>query len=136
MTIVPSGARLRLALKISSHTPYRFIISARLAESASTTSRTKLQAKRVFLRQQVEDFSGCNPSEYNDETHLAFAGRLTSEWEEQRHFAHIEPFQDPEIRQARFHITLDMEQALTENPNFGNLPHEMYRVRRDVKGEL
>jgi hypothetical protein len=79
-----------------------------MAEPTSTASTTKLQAKRVFLRLQVEDFSGC-----------------------EKHFAHIEPFQDPEIQQTRFHITLDMEQALAENPDFGKLPHEIYHVRRE-----
>ena len=35
----------------------------------------------------MEDFSGCDPSEYNNaiKAYLAFAGRLASEWEEQRH---------------------------------------------------
>jgi hypothetical protein len=109
-----------------------------MAERTSTTSATELQAKRVVLRLQVEDFSGCDPSEYNHaiKTYLTFAGRPTSEWEEQKHFAHIEPFQDSEIRQTRFHITLDMEQALAKNPDFGKLPHEIYRIRRDEHGEL
>jgi len=109
-----------------------------MAEPTSATSTTKLQAKRVVLRVWVEDFSGCDPSEYNDaiKTYLAFAGRPTLEWEEQRHFAHMEPFQDPDVQQTRFHITLDVEQALAENPDFGKLPHEIYRVRRDEKGEL
>jgi hypothetical protein len=29
--------------------------------------------------------------------------------EEEKHFAHIEPFQAPEIPQTSFHIILDME---------------------------
>ncbi|KAF2007157.1 hypothetical protein P154DRAFT_378025, partial [Amniculicola lignicola CBS 123094] len=95
-------------------------------------------AKRVILRLRVNEFSEGDPSEYNDaiKTYLAFAGRPTTEWEEDRHYAHIEPFQDPELRQTRFHITLDMEQDSTENPDFGNLPHEVYRIRRDGQGKL
>ncbi|KAH8696921.1 hypothetical protein GQ44DRAFT_718686 [Phaeosphaeriaceae sp. PMI808] len=46
------------------------------------------------------------------------------------HFAHIE------LRQIRFHITLDMEQDLIENPDFGKLLYEVYRVHRDSEGKF
>lgn len=60
------------------------------------------QAKRVILRLQVDDFSGKDPYEYNDaiKAYLTFAGRESAEWEKHIHFAHIEPFQDPELRQT------------------------------------
>jgi hypothetical protein len=72
--------------------------------------------------------------------YLVWAGRLTSEYEgeyeERKHFAHVEPFQAPELKQKTFHIVLDIEQHLLEEPNFDNLPHEIYRVRRDKEGNL
>jgi hypothetical protein len=96
------------------------------------------QAKRVILRLRVDDFSGKDSLEYNDaiKSYLAFAGREPAEWEKRIHFAHIEPFQDSELRQTRFHITLDIEQDLVETPDFEKLLHEVYRVRRDGKREL
>jgi len=109
-----------------------------LPDNPSLVSATKTQAKRVILRLRVNEFSEGDPSEYDDaiKTYLAFAGHPITEWEEDRHYAHIEPFQDPELRQTRFHITLDMEQDSIENPDFGKLPHEVYRIRRDGHGEL
>jgi hypothetical protein len=50
--------------------------------------------------------------------------------------AHIEPFQDPEITQTSFHIILDMERHMLEDPNLQNLPHEIYRIRHDDQGIL
>lgn len=101
-------------------------------------SATKVQTKCVILRLKVDQFSEGDPSEYNDaiKTYLAFAGRPTMEWEEERHYAHIEPFQDPELRQTRFHNTLDMEQDSIENPEVGKLSREVHRVHRDGRGKM
>ncbi|KAF1949788.1 hypothetical protein CC80DRAFT_555015 [Byssothecium circinans] len=84
-----------------------------------SVSVNKAPAKRVILRLKVNEFSEGDPSEYNDaiKTYLAFDGH-------------------PELRQTRFHITLDMEQDSTENPDFGKLPHEIYRIRRDGQGKF
>ena len=68
--------------------------------------------------------------------YLAWAGRPTSEYEERRHFAHVEPFQAPELKQTTFHIVLDINQHLVAEPSFDNIPHEVYRVRRDIDGKL
>ncbi|KAL2754384.1 hypothetical protein ACRALDRAFT_1070188 [Sodiomyces alcalophilus JCM 7366] len=97
--------------------------------------------KRVILRLNVDDFEG-NPSEYNDAilAYLESVGRSEAELLENRHYAHIEPFQDfLTIRGTmpkRFHITLDMEEEMTRNPDFNTLPHELYRVRRDTNGKF
>jgi hypothetical protein len=56
--------------------------------------------------------------------------------ERHAHEKHIEPFQDPEIPQTSFHIILDMEKDMLEDPNLQNLPHEIYRIRRDDQGIL
>ncbi|KAM0326758.1 hypothetical protein ACHAQA_006631 [Verticillium albo-atrum] len=102
----------------------------------------KPSPKRVILRLDVDDFSEENSNEYNDAilAYLQFAGRLEAELIENRHYAHIEPFQDYlTIRGTvpkRFHITLDMEQDMVRNPEFDTIPHELYRVRRDANGKL
>ena len=96
--------------------------------------------KRVILRLRVDDFSGRDWSEYDDaiRSYLSFAGRPTDREEIQKHYAHIEPFQAPELNQTSFHITLDMEKdgISKPNPDFNELPHEVYRVRKDGEGIL
>ena len=102
----------------------------------STTADCR--SKRVILRLRVNEFGGRDPSEYSDaiKAYLAFANRPTSELEQNKHYAHIEPFQAPEVWQTSFHITLDMEKDMLVKPNFENLPHEVYRIRRDEQGNL
>src|SRR2546423_13950289 len=70
---------------------------------------------------QVE---GRDTSEYDDaiKAYLTFAKRPTSELAANKHYAHIEPFQDPEIPQTSFHIILDMEKYMLEGSNLQNLP--------------
>ena len=58
------------------------------------------------------------------------------EYEMRKHFAHVEPFQAPELNQTTFHVVLDIEQHLLNEPNFDTLPHEIYRMRRDKEGNL
>ncbi|KAI9765975.1 MAG: hypothetical protein M1840_006982 [Geoglossum simile] len=83
----------------------------------STSASLDHQSKRVIPRLRVSDFEGHVPSGYYDATkaYLTFAGRPTSELEEKRHYVHIEPFQDPELRQTSFHITLDMEKDMLDD---------------------
>ena len=96
------------------------------------------QPKRVILRLRVNEFSGRDPSEYNDaiKAYLIFAERPASEIVDNKHYAHIEPFQAPELQQTSFHITLDIEKDLLYNPDFETIPHEIYRVRRNEHGDL
>jgi len=88
--------------------------------------------KRVVLRLRVSDFEGRSSSEYDDaiKSYLLFAGRPASEDEVQRHYAHIEPFQAPELQQTSFHIIIDIEKHSVVDGEFRGLPHEIYRVRR------
>ena len=91
----------------------------------------------MILRLRAKEFEGHDlNSEFGNaiKAYLAFAGRLTSEHEENKHYVHIEPPHD--IPNSSFHITLDLEKDLLRNPNFQNLPHEIYRVRRDKQGNL
>lgn len=72
--------------------------------------------------------------------YLIWAGRSTSEYEgnfeTRRHYAHVEPFQAPKVRQTTFHIILDMEQHFLVDSSFDTLPHGIYRMRRDKQGNL
>jgi hypothetical protein len=96
------------------------------------------QPKRVILRLRVNEFTGRDPSEYTDaiKAYLAFAGRPTDDSEFRKHHSHIQPFQAPEVNQISFHITMDMEQDTANPPNIQELPHEIYRVRRNKEGKL
>jgi hypothetical protein len=126
-------------------------ISATLASDATITNPTsprticsEHQPKRVILRLRVNEFDGEDHGweEYVDaiKAYLTWAGRPTSEYEgeygKRKHFAHVEPFQAPELKQTTFHVILDMEQHLLSKPNFDTLLHEIYRVRRDKEGNL
>ena len=105
---------------------------------AILTALPERQPKRVVLRLRVKDFEGNSSSEHDDAimAYLVFAGRSSNELEKTKFFAHIEPFQDPELRQTSFHIVLDMEKDLVEDTDLQSLPHEIYRVRRDQHGIL
>lgn len=101
--------------------------------------------KRVILRLRVNEFEGEGHSweQHVDaiQAYLTWAGRPTSEYDEgpyeaRKHFAHVEPFQDPELQQTTFHVVLDMEQDMLNEPDFDTVPHEIYRVRRDKEGKL
>ena len=100
--------------------------------------------KRVILRLRVHEFDGEGHSweQYVDaiDTYLIWAGRSTHEYkgdyETRRHFAHIEPFQAPELNQKTFHVILDIEQHSLREANFDHIPHEIYRVRRNEEGGL
>jgi hypothetical protein len=104
----------------------------------SNSHSAECQPKRVILRLRVNEFTGRDYSEYIDaiKAHLAFAGRPTDDSELRKHYAHIEPFQAPEVNQISFHIIMDMEKDLANPPNIQELPHEIYRVRRDKEGKL
>ena len=102
------------------------------------------QPKRVILRLRVNEFEGEGRSweQHIDaiHTYLTWAGCSTSEYEDpyetRKHFAHVEPFQDPELKQRTFHVILDMEQNMVSKPKLDTLPHEIYRVRRNTEGNL
>ena len=104
----------------------------------ATSATFKSQPKRVILRLRVNQCEGRDTSEYDDaiKAYLTFAKRPSSELAANKHYAHIEPFQDPDIPQTSFHIILDMEKDMLEGSNLQNLPHEIYRIRRDDQGIL
>ena len=106
----------------------------------STTTSSQQQPKRVILRLRVDEFEGEGQSwqQHVDAitAYLAWAGRSPSEYEEGKHFAHVEPFQAPELRQTTFHVVLDIDQHLVIELNLNNILHEVYHVRRGTDGTL
>lgn len=100
--------------------------------------------KRVILRLRVSEFEGEGHSweQYVDaiNTYLIWAGRPTDEYQGdyqmRRHFAHVEPFQAPELNQKTFHVILDIEQHSLREADFDQIPHEIYRVRRNEDEDL
>lgn len=48
----------------------------------------------------------------------------------QRHYAHVVPFQAPELKQTSFHIIIDFDKDSLVDGNLRGLPHKIYRVRR------
>jgi|SRR5271168_1348547 len=116
-----------------------------IAVIASIDAGSTPKPKRVILRLRVNEFDedGHSWGEHVDaiEAYLIWAGRLASEYEgpskTRKHFAHVEPFQPYDLKQTTtFHVILDMEQHSLKNPNLNDVPHEIYRVRRNQAGNL
>lgn len=106
-------------------------------------ARPGKEPRRVILRLRVNEFEGegCGWEQFVDaiETYLVWAGRPKKEYrgdyQTRTHFAHVEPFQAPELNQTTFHVVLDVEQHSLAEVNFDLLPHEIYRVRRNVRDD-
>ncbi|KAG9231547.1 hypothetical protein BJ875DRAFT_516862, partial [Amylocarpus encephaloides] len=96
--------------------------------------------RRAVLRLKVSDFEDCGSSEYNNAIKAYFLfirGCLTNEQKVDKHYAHIEPLQSPELQQTSFHIIIiDMEKYIIVDAKFQNLPHEIYRIRCNEPGTL
>jgi hypothetical protein len=107
-----------------------------MASTTATSSNGK--PKRVVLRLKVGDFDSRPPSEFDNaiKAYLLYAGHPTNQHEMSKHYAHIEPFQSPELQQTSFHIILDMEKGMVAEGGLQNLPHEIYRVRRTEQDTL
>lgn len=88
-----------------------------MASLINPIARSKFQPKRVILRLRVNEFEGEGRSweQHVDaiKAYLTWAGRSTSEYEGEyetrKHFAHVESFQAPELKQTIFHVILDIE---------------------------
>ncbi len=100
--------------------------------------------KRVILRLRVNDFEekGHSWEDHVDaiQAYFRWAGLRMSEFEGENptkeYFAHVEPFQALEVKQRTFHVILDIQQQPLNEANFDIIPHEVYRVRRDLDGDL
>ncbi len=100
--------------------------------------------KRIILRLRVNDFEekGHSWDDHVDaiQAYFRWAGLPMSEFEGEHatkeYFAHVEPFQALEVRQRTFHVILDIQQQPLDEANFDIIPHEVYRVRRNLDGDL
>ena len=101
--------------------------SSTLAISISpTTTIPENRPRRVILRLRVNEFEGEGRTweQHVDaiKAYLVWAERTASEYEgayeTRQHFAHVEPFQAPELNQTTFHVVLDMEQTYAERTGF------------------
>ena len=98
----------------------------------------------MILRLRVNEFEGEGRSWEQQvdaiKAYILWASRQTSEYEgpfeKRKHFAHVEPFQQPELKQTSFYVVLDIEQHLLKSPNLDDVPYEVYRVRRNQEGNL
>jgi len=104
----------------------------------STSTSLEHQSKRVILRLQVNNFGGHDFSEYNEaiKVYIAFAEHYINELKEDKHYAHIEPYQALKLQQRSFHIILNIEKDLLDSLNVQKLPHEIYCVCCDKQGKL
>jgi hypothetical protein len=116
-----------------------------VATIASIDAGSTPKPKRVILRLRVNEFDedGHSWEEHVDaiKAYLVWAGRPASEYEgafnTRKHFAHVEPFQPYDFKQTTtFHVILDMEQHSLKDPNLDDVPHEIYRIRRNQDGNL
>jgi hypothetical protein len=75
------------------------------------------QPKRVILRLRVNQFEGRDSSEYDEaiKAYLTFAKRPTSELAANKHYAHIEPFQESDRPGHQRYA--DTRQARTTEPS-------------------
>ena len=47
-----------------------------------------------------------------------------------------EPFQALEVRKRTFHVILDVQKQPLDEADFDVIPHEVYRVRRNLDEDL
>lgn len=86
----------------------------------------------------MNDFEGCNSFKYNKviKVYITFAEHYINELKEDKHYAHIEPYQAPELQQCSFHIILNIEKDLLDSLNVQKLSHEIYCVCCDKQSKL
>lgn len=107
--------------------------------------------KRVILRIPERDFDsdGYDWRQYPEaiKAYLVWAGREASEFEAEftqwdfniektKHFFYVQPLQSLDMPNGSFHVVLDMNSSSCRDLKLDDVPHEMYRVRRNHKGDL
>jgi len=106
-----------------------------------TTSPTVPESgpNRVILRMRVKDFDG-NYSWFTYptavKTYLSWVKRSVTDYEDMKHNVYVEPLQDPEVNQRKFHIVIDFYALSSSVQDFGKVHHEIFLMRRDEEGEL
>ncbi|KAE8151301.1 hypothetical protein BDV25DRAFT_139022 [Aspergillus avenaceus] len=103
--------------------------------TTAITDDPSVHPKRVILQLRVDHFIECRQEGFEKaiEEYLAANGRSMDEIRSERHFVHIEPFQDQDVPQKYFHIILDLEQD--QGPvRLETVPHDLFYIRRTDKG--
>lgn len=93
---------------------------------------------RIILRLLVTEFDEIKYS-WNGyrsaiETYLIWAKRPLAEYKEKKHNIHVEPFQDEELNQKRFHGVIDLNALSFDVKDMKTVHHEMYDIKRDGDG--
>lgn len=100
--------------------------------------------KRVILRLRMNEFEEKSHSwkDHVDviQAYFRWAELSMSEFESEhvtkQYFAHVESFQALEVKQRIFHVILNIQQQSLDKVNFDIIPHEVYRVRRNLNEDL
>lgn len=106
-----------------------------MTEDTTGTHSPPSVPTRIILRLLVKDFDNesFSWSDYSAavEAYLVWANRPTSEYKERKHNIHVEPFQDLELGQKRFHVIVDLNSLLFEVKDMNDIHHEVYEIKRD-----
>lgn len=106
-----------------------------MAEDTTRTYSPPSVPTRIILRLLVKDFDNetFSWSDYYAavEAYLVWANRPIAEYKEKKHNIHVEPFQDLELRQKRFHVIIDLNALSFEVKNMNDIHHEVYEIKRD-----
>lgn len=95
---------------------------------------------RIILRLYVKDFDGNGFSWFDSssavETYLKWANRSLDDWKQKKHNIFVEPHQDPEVNQKRFHILIDLYALSFHVEDMKTVRHELYEIHRLDDGTL
>jgi hypothetical protein len=115
--------------------------SSEYSSIPETTQPTVPESRpnRVILRLRVSDFE--KPFQWYGyptavEAYLSWAGRSVTDYRERKHNVFVEPLQDPELRQTKFHIIIDFYPLSFDVQDLDRVHHEIFLIKRDDKDEL
>lgn len=95
---------------------------------------------RIILKLFVKDFDSNGYSWFHYPSavgaYLNWAKRPLAEWKEKKHNVFVEPFQDIEVQQNKFHVIIDLLALSFEVKNMDEVNHEIYEIKRNREGEL
>jgi len=97
-------------------------------------------ATRIILRLSVRDFDSDGFTWYHYltavEAYLKWANRPLAELNNKKHNIFVEPLQDPEVKQKRFHVIVDLNSLSFEVNKMDEVHHEVYEIKRKDDGSL
>jgi hypothetical protein len=90
-------------------------------------NQDQYSCKRVVLLFKLQ-----NDDEDIVKAFLRYCHHPESEYEENKHFIHL----DPDRGQKTAHIVIDINKDDIESPDLSNLPHEVYKVELGGSNDL